>query len=137
MEKIYLYENFLFEKRIAQITSKIEVVIGFDIIKTSHAEDRSNFSKRGLDSDNQNHISNAEIKEFVLFFLRDITESIVTGEIEDGTNFVIKSIDRELSIPIVAKRESNTYWKLIIKSLFRESDSNAMRVSKDQLTFEK
>ena len=72
MRNINSYECFLLEKRIAQISSKIEVAFNYDIIKTSHAADRSNFSKRGLSGDNQNHISNSEIKEFVYFFIKDI-----------------------------------------------------------------
>ncbi len=54
----------ILEKRIDQISSTIEVTFGFDVIKTTHANDRSDFYKRGLDG-NQNSISNAEMSEFV------------------------------------------------------------------------
>lgn len=137
MRNINSYECFLLEKRIAQISSKIEVAFNYDIIKTSHAADRSNFSKRGLSGDNQNHISNSEIKEFVYFFIKDISHGIATGEIVDQTNFVIKSQDRELSMAIVAEMVSNTYWKLIVKTLFRESEENGLSVYKNQLVYRK
>ena len=64
----------ILEKRIAQISSTIEVTFGFDIIKTTHADDRSEFAKRGLSGGNQNPISNAEMSEFVSYFKRDIAE---------------------------------------------------------------
>ena len=137
MSKIYQYEEFLLEKRIGQISANVEVRIGFDIIKTSHADDRSDFSKRGLSGENQNYISNLEIKEFVLYFIKDIATAIANGEIEDQDNFVIRSIDRELSIPIIAEEVSKTYWKLIVKTVFRESNFNQLTITKGQLVFDK
>lgn len=137
MNKIYLFEDFLLEKRIGQIAANVEIRFGFDIIKTSHANDQSDFSKRGLTGDNQNHISNLEIKEFILYFIKDIASAIATGEIVDQDNFVIRSVDRELSIPIVAEEVSKTYWKLIVKTVFRESDFNQLKIGQDQLVFDK
>lgn len=137
MNKIYLFEDFLLEKRIGQIAANVEIRFGFDIIKTSHANDQSDFSKRGLIGDNQNHISNLEIKEFILYFIKDIASAIATGEIVDQDNFVIRSVDRELSIPIVAEEVSKTYWKLIVKTVFRESDFNQLKIGQDQLVFDK
>ena len=137
MSKIYLFEEFLLEKRIGQISANVEVRFGFDIIKTSHATTQADFSKRGLQGDNQNPISNLEIKEFVLYFIKDIAYSIATGEIVNQDNFVIRSIDREMSIPIVAEEVSKTYWKLIVKTVFRESTFNQLKIGKDQLVFDK
>jgi hypothetical protein len=137
MNKISLYKDFLLEKRIAQISANVEIRFGFDIIKTSHAEDRSDFSKRGLSGDNQYHISNLEIKEFVLYFIKDIAAAIASGEIVNQDNFIIRSVDRELSIPIIAEEVSKTYWKLIVKTVFRESNFNQLKISKDQLVFDK
>lgn len=137
MNKIYLFEDFLLEKRIGQIAANVEIRFGFDIIKTSHANDQSDFSKRGLTGDNQNHISNLEIKEFILYFIKDIASAIATGEIVDQDNFVIRSVDRELSIPIVAEEVSKTYWKLIVKTVFRESNFNQLKIGQDQLVFDK
>lgn len=137
MNKIYLFEDFLLEKRIGQIAANVEIRFGFDIIKTSHANDQSDFSKRGLTGDNQSHISNLEIKEFILYFIKDIASAIATGEIVDQDNFVIRSVDRELSIPIVAEEVSKTYWKLIVKTVFRESNFNQLKIGQDQLVFDK
>ena len=137
MNKISLYKDFLLEKRIAQISANVEIRFGFDIIKTSHAEDRSDFSKRGLSGDNQYYISNLEIKEFVLYFIKDIAAAIASGEIVNQDNFIIRSVDRELSMPIIAEEVSKTYWKLIVKTVFRESNFNQLKISKDQLVFDK
>ena len=137
MNKISLYKDFLLEKRIAQISANVEIRFGFDIIKTSHAEDRSDFSKRGLSGDNQYHISNLEIKEFVLYFIKDIAAAIASGEIVNQDNFIIRSVDRDLSMPIIAEEVSKTYWKLIVKTVFRESNFNQLKISKDQLVFDK
>jgi len=137
MNKIYLFKDFLLEKRIAQISANVEIRFGFDIIKTSHAEDRSNFSKRGLSGDNQYHISNLEIKEFILYFIKDIASAIANGDIINQDNFVIRSVDRELSIAIIAEEVSKTYWKLIVKTVFRESNLNQLKTYKNQLVFDK
>jgi len=137
MSKIYLFEEFLLEKKIGQISANVEVRFGFDIIKTSHSTKQADFAKRGLEGDNQNYISNLEIKEFVLYFIKDIAYSIATGEIVNQDNFVIRSIDREMSIPIVAEEVSKTYWKLIVKTVFRESTFNQLKISKGQLVFDK
>jgi hypothetical protein len=135
--RIYLFEDFLLEKRIGQISANVEIRFGFDIIKTSHATTQADFSKRGLQGDNQNHISNLEIKEFVLYFIKDIASAIATGEIVDQDNFVIRSVDREMSIPIVAVEISKTYWQLVVKTVFRESTFNQLKIAKDQLVFDK
>jgi hypothetical protein len=135
--RIYLFEDFLLEKRIGQISANVEIRFGFDIIKTSHATTQADFSKRGLQGDNQNHISNLEIKEFVLYFIKDIASAIATGEIVDQDNFVIRSVDREMSIPIVAVEISKTYWQLVVKTVFRESNFNQLKIAKDQLVFDK
>ena len=129
-------EILLLEKRIDQISSTIEVTFGFDVIKTTHADDRSDFSKRGLGG-NQNSISNAEMSEFVSYFKRDISEGIATGDIIDQTEFVIRSLDRELSMAIIAEEVTQSYWKLVIKTVFRESDEHKLKTGVDQLIYEK
>jgi hypothetical protein len=121
MENNLIQNLLILEKRISQIASTIEVTFGFDIIKTTHADDRSDFAKRGL-SGNQNPISNAEMSEFVSYFKRDIAEGIATGEILNQTEFVIRSLEKELSMAVIAEEVANNYWKLIIKTVFRESD---------------
>jgi hypothetical protein len=126
----------ILEKRISQISSTIQVTFGFDVIKTNHADVRSDFSKRGI-SGNQNHISNAEMSEFISFFKREIAEGIATGEIEDQTEFVIRSFDRELAMAVIASEESSSYWKLIIKTVFRVSEEEPFKVGVDQVVYDK
>ena len=117
MDNNLLQNLLILEKRISQISSTIEVTFGFDIIKTTHADDRSDFAKRGL-SGNQNPISNAEMSEFVSYFKRDIAEGIATGDIVNQTEFVIRSLDRELSMAIIAEEAGQSSWKLVIKTVF-------------------
>jgi len=124
-------ENLLLEKRIGQISSKIEVVFSFDVIKTSHSTERE--TRPELTDYNKKPITNGEIVEFINLFKRDISEYIVSGEIEDQVPFVIKSDAWELACILVPEKQSNVYWKLIIKTVFRESYSNRLRVGRDQL----
>jgi hypothetical protein len=126
----------ILEKRIDQISSTIQVTFGFDVIKTTHADDRSNFAKRGLGG-NQNPISNAEMSEFVSYFKRDIAEGIATGDIVNQTEFVIRSLERELSMAIIAEEVVQNYWKLVIKTVFRESEEHRLKTGVDQLIYEK
>jgi hypothetical protein len=136
MENNLIQNLLILEKRISQIASTIEVTFGFDIIKTTHADDRSDFAKRGL-SGNQNPISNAEMSEFVSYFKRDIAEGIATGEILNQTEFVIRSLEKELSMAVIAEEVANNYWKLIIKTVFRESDEHRLKTGREQLVYEK
>jgi hypothetical protein len=136
MDNDLLKNLLILEKRIAQISSTIEVTFGFDVIKTTHADDRSDFAKRGL-SGNQNPISNAEMSEFVSYFKRDISEGIATGDIVNQTEFVIRSLDRELSMAIIAEEVAQTYWKLVIKTVFRESEEHRLKTGVYQLIYEK
>ena len=136
MDNNLLQNLLILEKRISQISSTIEVTFGFDIIKTTHADDRSDFAKRGL-SGNQNPISNAEMSEFVSYFKRDIAEGIATGDIVNQTEFVIRSLERELSMAIIAEEAGQSYWKLVIKTVFRESDEHRLKTGVDQLIYEK
>jgi len=126
----------ILEKRIDQISSTIEVTFGFDVIKTTHADDRSDFAKRGLGG-NLNPISNAEMSEFVSYFKNEISHGIVNGDIIDQTEFAIRSLDRELAMAVIADKVSETYWKLIIKTVFRVSEDNPFRVGRDQLVYDK
>jgi len=137
MSYIKSYEDLLLEKRIHQFSSDVQVTLSFDIIKTQHADKRSDFSKRNLEADNQYHISNREMTEFVLFFKREITEGIINGDIKDQTEFVLKSLDRELAMSIVAEFVSHNYWKLIITTVFRESSEHRFRFGKDQVVYSK
>lgn len=132
-----LNDFLILEKRIAQISSKIEVVFAFDVIKTIHSKGRENFDSRGLNVSTIGYISNAEMSDFVNWFRREISESIISGDIVDGTNFVIRSEPRQLSMAIIAESISMTYWKLVIKTVFRETSEYKLKVAKGQLVLEK
>lgn len=131
------FNEFILEKRISQISSTIDITLSFDLIKTIHAEQRQDFAKRGLNSENQNYIPNSEMSEFVNYFKYDIAKSIANGDISDGDDFVIKSIDKEMAMVLIAEEVNKTYWKLIIKTVFRESENNNFIVYKNQIVFEK
>lgn len=128
-------ESLLLEKRIGQISSQIEVIYSFDIIKTIHSTDRE--TRVGITDYNEKIITNPELVDFIEWFRRDIAEHIVSGDIEDGIDFIIKSDDRELACVIVPRQETNTYWRLVIKTIWRESPSNRLRVGRDQLVLYK
>ena len=131
-------EDFLIlEKRIGQITQNIEITFAFDVIKTNHATDRQDFAKRGYDVETFGKITNAEMNEFVSMFKRDIAENIARGIIKNQTNFVIKSNKWQLAMAIVASNVDDTYWKLIIKTVFRETEDYKLKIAKNQLVLEK
>lgn len=132
-----IQEFLLLEKRIAQISTNIEVLFSFEVIKTKHAEDRSDFSKRGLNVDSYGYISNKEMSEFVNLFKDDIAEAIANGVIDDQETFIIRSRDRQLSMAIVAEFSKGSHWKLIIKTVFRETDDYQLKVGDDQFILEK
>lgn len=83
------------------------------------------------------HISNREMSEFVNYFKDEISEEIAFGNIENQTNFVIRSESRQLAMAIVAEQVKGNYWKLIIKTVFRETDEYQLKVGEDQLVLEK
>lgn len=128
--------ELLLEKRIAQISANVEVSFGFDIIKTKHAEKRKDFNKRGLTQSSLKPITNLEMSEFVRGFRDRIAEGIALGDIVDQTEFVLKSLPKRLSMAIIAEHVSGTYWKLIIKTVFRESELDSFRVGSNQLVYE-
>ena len=130
-------EFLILEKRISQISSTIEVTFAFDIIKTKHAWERQDFSARGLEAFNDTHISNAEMAEFVNWFKKPIAESIVSGDIVNQTEFVIRSKDRNLAMVIIGEEVSFTYWKLVVKTVFRESAEHSLYTRPGQLILEK
>ena len=134
--KEIIKKNLLLEKRIAQISSQVEIVFGFDVIKTKHATDRMNVASRGLDIGRVRPISNGEMVEFVKYFTKDIAEGIVSEEINDEEAFILKSNKWELSMVIIPHHVQGSYWKLIIKTVFPESEYHQLRVGKDQIIYE-
>ena len=128
-------KHLLLEKRIGQIATNFEVTFGFDVITTKHSNYRG--GGRDLEDYNQRPVSNAEIVEFVHQFKKDIAEKIVYGEILENTPFVIISEDWQLAMAVSAEKVSNTYWKLIIITLFRESELYQFKVGRDQVVIKK
>ena len=124
-------EELLLEKRIAQVRASIEVSFSFDVNRTSHAFDRK--TRDDIEDYNPRPIVNAEIKEIIRMSKNEIAEKIVNQEITSETEFVIKSLKWELAMAITPIHITGTYWELLIKTVFRESNNNPFRVGKDQL----
>lgn len=128
-------KHLILEKRIGQIATNFEVTFGFDVITTKHSNYRS--GGRDLDDYNQRPVSNAEIVEFIQSFKRDIAEKILTGEIQQSEPFVLVSNRWELAMAVSAERESGTYWKLVVITVFRQSDLYKFKVGENQIVIEK
>ena len=128
-------KHLILEKRIGQIATNFEVTFGFDVITTKHSNYRS--GGRDLDDYNQRPVSNAEIVEFIQNFKRDIAEKILTGEIQESEPFVLVSNRWELAMAVSAERDSGTYWKLIIITVFRQSELYKFKVGEDQVVIDK
>lgn len=129
--KKLIKEHLILEKRIGQIATNIEVIFSFDVDRTSHAYDRKTRDDIELYDDRE--ISNSEITEVISFAKKEIAEYIIHGEITEDTNFIVKSNKWGLAIAIVAKHMGGTYWKLLVKTVFRESNLNPFRVGRDQI----
>lgn len=124
-------EELLLEKRIAHVRTSFEVLFSFDVNRTSHAFDRK--TRDDIEDYNPRPIVNAEIKEVINMSKNEIAKKIVNQEITSETEFVIKSLKWELAIAITPIHIAGTYWELLIKTVFRESEYNPFRVGKDQL----
>jgi len=129
-------ENLLLEKRIGQISANFEIVFGFDVITTKHSKDRSG-GREELEGYNQRPVDNKEIVEVLNMFKKDIAEKIIMGEIKDQENFVVISNQWELAMAIIPEKESNTYWKLIVRTVFRQSDTHKFLYGRNQVVLEK
>lgn len=128
-------KHLLLEKRIGQIATNFEVTFGFDVITTKHSNYRG--GGRDLVDYNQRPVSNAELVEFMQIFKRDIAEKILTGEIQESEPFVLVSNRWELAMAVSPERESGTYWKLVIITVFRQSELYKFRVGENQVVIEK
>jgi len=124
-------ENLLVEKRITQVNSSLEVLFVFDVNRTSHAFDRD--TRDDIEGYNIRAIENDEIREIISKVKKEISEKIVTREIVPEEDFVVKSLKWELAMAITPVHMGGTYWQLIIKTVFRESNHNPFRVGKNQL----
>ena len=130
-------KNLLLEKRIAQLTANVEIVLGLDLIKTKHTLDQMKMRSREDVIHTRNYdISNREMVEFVNNFTKEIAEGIINDEIHDDVPFVLKSRDWKLAMAIAPHHVEGTYWKLVIITVFPESEYNSFRVGEDQLVLE-
>ena len=123
-------EHLLLEKKIGNILSKLDVIFSFEIDRTSHAYDRKNRTE--ISDYNNKEISNAELKYIIDICKREIAESIINGKIESEVPFIIKSKEKEIAMVINPIHEVNTFWRLLIVTVFRESYDNPFRVGEDQ-----
>jgi hypothetical protein len=129
--KQLIRESLLLEKRISQLSAKIEVVFGFDVDRTQHAYIRK--TRQDIEGYDEREISNAEITYIVELARKQIAEKIITGEIYDEESFIIKSPEKNMAMSVVPIKETNQYWKLLITTVFRETYDNPFRVGKGQL----
>jgi hypothetical protein len=123
-------EHLLLEKKIGNILSKLDVVFSFDIARTSHAYERKN--RTDISDYNNKEISNAELKYIIDICKREIAESIINGKIKNEVLFIIKSKEKEIAMVINPIHGVNTFWRLLIVTVFRESYDNPFRVGEDQ-----
>jgi len=128
-------KHLILEKKIGQISTNFEIVFGFDIITTKHSNYRG--GGRDLEDYNQRPVSNSEIVEFVQMFKRDIAEKIINGEIEQSEPFVLVSNKWELAMAVSPEKQTGTYWKLVVITVFRQSDLYKFKVGENQIVIEK
>lgn len=134
--KKLIKKHLLLEKRIAQIVTKMNVTFNFEFHKGSHSDSRETRPEQG-ENYNQRKITNQELKFFIDNFVKQlIAENIIEGKILNNTPFVIRSLKWELSFPIYPVHEGGTYWRMVIGTLWRESELNRFRVGKDQLVID-
>ena len=70
-------------------------------------------------------------------FRNDIAGAIATGEIDNQEAFVIRSKKWQLSMAVIPEFIKGSYWKLIIKTVFRETDRYQLKVGEGQFVLEK
>lgn len=124
-------KNLLVEKKIAQLIDNITVTFSYDVDRSKHAQMRS--SRPELEDYNQKEITNGEIVYIIDLVKRQISEKILQGQIVNQEPFVIKSPEKEIAIVVDPVNEYGQYWKLFIRTVFRESKFNPFRVGKNQL----
>jgi hypothetical protein len=130
-----IQEQLLLEKRIGQLSANFEIVFGFDVITTKHSKLRSD--GRDLEGYNQRPVENREIIEVISIFKKNIAEKILMGEIKHQETFVVISNQWELAMAVIPEKESNTYWKLVIRTVFRQSETHKFLYGRDQVVLEK
>ena len=138
LKRIILKEvDLLIEKRIAQLSANIEIVLSFDIIKHSGHVDKRMSGRDDVDGYDNRPVTNSEIKYFIELFKSEIAENIVFNRIIDGEPFIIKSSKLGLAIPLKPVNVGENYWRLIVLTVWRESEINKLKVGKNQLVLSK
>lgn len=132
--KTIIKETLLLEKRIAQITDNFRVGFAFDISTTQHARDRMTSGRPGI---SDRVVSNSELVAIMEKYKRDVAEKIILHYILEGDEFVIKDDETGIHLAILALRENDFYWTLLIKTVFQSSPGASLRVAKNQLVISK
>lgn len=102
-----------------------------DIRYTAHAEERR--YRRDLENYSDRPIEKNEIVTFMENISSVLADHIMTGDIIDGTSFVVKSLKWELAFSIKPLHEGGLSWKFFITTVFRESPENKFRTGFNQL----
>jgi hypothetical protein len=137
--KKLIREHLLLEKRIGQLVDTLEVTMSFDLIKhMGHAEQRSmGIGREKIEDYDMRPVTNMEIRYFIDLFKRDIAEKILTGEIKNEEPFVIRSSSKGLAIPLKPIHNAGTNWKLVVLTVWRESNIHKLKTFEGQVIIEK
>jgi hypothetical protein len=131
-------DNLILEKRIAQLVSNIEIKFSFDISLTTHSSKRANAEGREVIKNyDMSPVNNAEIKKVIGPFMHEIGEKIINGEIIHDNRFIIVDNKWGVSMVISPEKKANLYWNLVIKTIFRHSEDNKLKVGENQLVLER
>jgi hypothetical protein len=137
--KQLIREHLLLEKRIGQLVDTFEITMSFDLIKhMGHAEQRAmGVGREKIEDYDMRPVSNMEIRYFVDLFKRDIGEKIIYGEIKNEEPFVIRSSEKGLSIPLKPIHNGGPSWRLVVMTVWRESDTHKFKTFEGQVVIEK
>jgi len=137
--KQLIREHLLLEKRIGQLVDTFEITMSFDIIKhMGHAEQRAmGIGREKIEDYDMRPVSNMEIRYFVDLFKRDIGEKIIYGEIKNEEPFVIRSSEKGLAIPLKPIHNGGTSWRLVVMTVWRESNIHKFKTFEGQVVIEK
>lgn len=131
--KKIIKEHLILEKRIAQISDRLEISFGFDILTTKHARDRSNLGREGI---SDRVISNQTIIDIMEKCKRKISEYIINGYILEEEPFVIKDRELNIDLAVIPQFVEDYYWNLLVKTVFPSSENMGLLVGPDQLVIE-
>jgi hypothetical protein len=103
-----------------------------------HAEQRSmGIGREKIEDYDMRPVTNMEIRYFIDLFKRDIAEKILTGEIKNEEPFVIRSSSKGLAIPLKPIHNAGTNWKLVVLTVWRESNIHKLKTFEGQVIIEK